>query len=195
MVVSFSSRLFSELACCVSVPGCSVNCLVPVFSGLFSLVGAVWAPSLFCFSFCWSALLAGPGCFLFFVSLVVNVTPMLAASGWPHVESLRSPPVLRARWNCLCLCVVVVFIPVVCFPPVWFAFVRFQVPVSVSVSGPVCLVWPFLSVYLLRLALSEFGRVGGLSATSYCLCLSNKLQTFHSKMFYQPRLLLSTDLH
>ena len=55
-------------------------------------------------------------------------------------------------------CVVVVFVPVVGFPPVRVVSLRVQVFVSVSVSGLVCLVWPFLSVYLLRLALSEFGR-------------------------------------
>ena len=45
--------------------------------------------------------------------------------------------------------------------------------VSVSVSGPVCLVWPFLSVFLVRSALSEFGRGGGFYRRRLrCLCLA-----------------------
>ena len=47
-----------------------------------------------------------------------------------------------------------------------------QVLVSVSVSGPVCLVWPFLSVFLVRSALSEFGRGGGVLSSTSSLSLS-----------------------
>ena len=81
---------------------------------------------------------------------------------------------------CVCVCVVVVVVPVVGFPPVRFASLRvllslsWEVPhvnwafsvvsrcfVRVRVGSRLpCLAF-FLSVYLLRPALSEFGRGGG----------------------------------
>ena len=156
-------------------------------SGLFYSGRRRWGvvPACFILSLCWRALLAGPSCSFYslFLSLslylVVCLALMSIAPGWFHVELDLSPPAHQAWWKCLCPVVVVVVVPVVGFPPVRFASLRAQVPVSEVVSGPVCLVGFLLSVYLLPPALSKSGGGGGgvvdvflsLSLSSCCLRL------------------------
>ena len=148
-------------------------------SGLFYSGRRRWGvvPACFILSLCWRALLAGPSCSFYslFLSLslylVVCLALMSIAPGWFHVELDLSPPAHQAWWKCLCPVVVVVVVPVVGFPPVRFASLRAQVPVSEVVSGPVCLVGFLLSVYLLPPALSKSGGGGGGASTSSCLCL------------------------
>ena len=114
--------LLSVLACCVSAIAwqCTVSsaclfsyCLFSVLScpclqWTVFLVGAVWAPFLFV---CLVLLVRASGrarLSSFILSLLSFLgTLMMVASGWPHVESLHSPP---ARWpgGSVCVCSLVV---------------------------------------------------------------------------------------